>query len=173
MSGNELVLVDQAIDEEQRNRDTPLRGDKAFEYFACEQVLRDYELSPEEIEDGVVGAGQDGAIDGIYVFLGSILLTEDSDLLGDDFVPTNYERGLKLSLELVQAKRETSFTETAIDLASSSLGRLLELTQDDSALLRLYSQEVVKRLRMFKTAWQRLSTRKPEPCHKFYICNSR
>jgi hypothetical protein len=167
MPGNELVLVDQAIAEEQRNRDTPLAGDKAFEYFACEQVLRDYELSPEEIEEGVIGAGLDGAIDGIYVFLGSILLTEDSDLLSDDFVPTKYERSLKLSLELVQAKRETSFTETAIDLASSSLSRLLDLTQEDSALLRLYSQDVVNRIRMFKTAWQRLSTRRPELAIKF------
>ncbi len=167
MPGNELVLVDQAIDEEQRNRDARLADDKAFEYFACEQVLRDYELSQEELEYGLVGGGQDAALDGIYVFLGDTLITEDSELVSEDAASTKYDRGQKLTLELVQAKRQTSFTETAVDLASSSLGRLLDLTQEDADLLRLYSPEVVKRLGMFKTAWQRLSTSRPVLTVKF------
>jgi hypothetical protein len=167
MPGNELVLVDQAISEEQQNRDAPLPDDKAFEYFACEQVLQDYELSQEELEYGLIGGSQDGALDGIFAFLGDLLLTEDSELVSDDSVPTKYERGLKLSLELVQAKRQTSFTETAIDVVSSSLGRLLDMNEEDADLLLLYSPEVVQRMRMFKTAWQRLSTSRPTLSVKF------
>ncbi len=167
MPGNELVLVDQAISEEQQSRDAPLPDDKAFEYFACEQVLQDYELSQEELEYGLIGGSQDGALDGIYVFLGDLLISEDSELVSDDSVPTKYERGLKLSLELVQAKRQTSFTETAIDVVSSSLGRLLDMNEEDADLLLLYSSEVVQRLRMFKTAWQRLSTSRPTLSVKF------
>src|SRR5437764_1211049 len=135
MPGNELVLVDQAISEEQETRDAPLPDDKAFEFFACEQVLRDYELSQEELEYGLIGGSQDAALDGIYVFLGGKLLTEDSELVSEDSASTKYDRGQKLSLELVQAKRQTSFTETAIDVVSSSLSRLLDLTEEDTDLL--------------------------------------
>ncbi len=158
---NELVLVDNAIEEAQSARQTPLPGDIAFELFACEQLLRDYDLGTDEVEAGRVGAGLDAALDGVYVFLGDTLLSEDSEILSENAVAASFPRGQDLTLWLIQAKRAQSFTETAIDLASSSLARLLDLQQTEENLLQLYSAAVVQRVRMFTTAWQRLASRRP------------
>ncbi len=77
MPSNELVLLDQILQQRQSERTVPLPDDRAFEVLACENALRDYNLSTEEVKAGIVGGGNNGAIDGIYVFLGDEQLAED------------------------------------------------------------------------------------------------
>jgi hypothetical protein len=65
---NETVLIDQYLQSRQDARVTPLPEHVAFELLAAQSVLRDYQLSDEEIELGRVGGGMDGGIDGFYTF---------------------------------------------------------------------------------------------------------
>ncbi|MFC5287680.1 AIPR family protein [Actinokineospora guangxiensis] len=162
MADNELVLLDQVLAQRQAERSVPIREDDAFELFAAEQALHGRELSSEEIADGVVGGSNDGALDAIYVFLGGILLSEDSEILQPGFVATRVPVGVKLELWLVQAKREVSFTETAIEKASDAAGRLLSLSEAEEDLLRLYSPTTVLRTGFFRTALRTLATRHPQ-----------
>lgn len=162
MSSTELVLLDELLKERQRDRAAPLPEDDAFELFACEQVMRERDLGVEEVGLGVVGGGNDGAIDGIYAFMGDALLSEDSEVFQDDFSPGKVPSGVRLTLWLVQAKRETSFTETAIDKVASSTRRLLGLAEADEDLLKLYSAAVVTRTGMFRRALRTLATRHPQ-----------
>jgi hypothetical protein len=159
MADNELVLLNQVLQQRQSDREIPLREDDAFELFACEQVLRNRDLSAEEVAEGVIGGNNDGAIDGVYVFLGNELLSEDSDVFQEGFAPGKAAAGTSLMLWLVQAKLEKSFTETAIDKISASTGRLLRLDEDETDLLQLYSPAVVSRTGLFRTALQTLATR--------------
>lgn len=160
MVDNELVLLDQVLQQRQSERTTPLRDDDAFEIFACEQVLREQDLSPEEVALGVIGGSNDGAIDGIFVFLGESLLAEDHDIFQSaSFSPTSIASGTTLRLWLIQAKTETSFTESAIDKISNSTSRLLNLGEVDSELEKLYSPSVVTATGLFRTALRRLATR--------------
>lgn len=149
------------MQQRQAERATPLPADEAFEIFACEQALRDFDLSADEVASGVVGGGNDGAIDGVYVFLGSSLLEEDSDVFDAGFSPSSVAVGTRLLLWLVQAKQEESFTETAIDLVSSSTSRLLNLGESEDDLKLLYSDAVVDRVAIFRKALQRLAIRHP------------
>jgi hypothetical protein len=59
---NELVLLSQILQQRQAERPTPVADDYAFELFACEQALREYDLSGDEIAEGVVGGGNDGGL---------------------------------------------------------------------------------------------------------------
>jgi len=133
MVNNELVLLDQALAEVKAAREEPLADDIVFELFAAEQILKDYDLSPEEIESGRVGGSQDGAIDAVYVVLGDSLVTEDAHVLNDDATPASFQRDQRLVLWIIQGKTSTSFAETPIDLLSSSLGRLLVRVQLESS----------------------------------------
>lgn len=162
MTRNELVLLDQIIDSRQAALPSPLPIGEAFELFGCEQTLRDRDLSPEEIELGVVGGGNDGAIDGVYVFLGDDLLAEDSELFDDDFAVSQVAPKSRLLLWLVQTKHEESFTETAIDLVRDSTRRLLDLGQDEHDLKELYSEAVVSRTSIFRSALRKLAARHPQ-----------
>lgn len=159
MPGNELILLDELL--AQRAQDATLPDDEAFELFACEFALRGLDISGDEIANGVVGGGNDGGIDGVYVFLADALLQEDSEVLGDDFATSKVSPGSKITLRLVQAKREESFSETALDKISSSAGRLLDLAITDEELLGLYSPSVVSAVGVFRDVLQRLAARHP------------
>lgn len=167
MASNDLVLLDQILKERQAARETPLPDDQAFELLGCELVMAHADLGQDEIEQGIVGGGNDGGIDGIYVLLGDHLLTEDSDVFDRSFTPSSVEKGVSLALWLVQAKTESGFTETAIDLAASSTKRLLDLEVDDNDLKKLYSAAVVERTGLFREALRKLATRYPEVTVRF------
>jgi hypothetical protein len=159
---NELVLLDQVLAQRQAERDEPIPDDEAFEIFACEQVLREFDFSSDETSAGIVGGGNDGGIDGIYVILGDSPLDEDSEVFDDDFQPSKVSTGTRLLILFIQAKRTPSFTETAIDLVASSTSRLLDLSESSDDLRLLYSDAVVERTGFFRQALQRLATRHPK-----------
>ena len=161
MPSNTRTLIDQFVEDDQRARDRPLTPDVAFELFAADCVLRARNLSGEEVAQGRIGGGGDGGIDTVHVFLDQELLNADHAIFADDFKASAIRRGVELELVLAQAKRETSFTETAIDKAASSLGRLLDLEQDDDALARYYSRELIAQFGLFRRAWGLLGIRAP------------
>ncbi|MFF0635948.1 AIPR family protein [Nocardia sp. NPDC004151] len=158
---NEAVLVNRILEAAQDARAEPLPDDVAFELFAAQSVLREFDLSDEEVEVGRIGGGKDGGIDGFYVFLDGALLDEDSDVFADDFKASNVRKHAEMDVWVIQAKRESSFTETAFDKLQSSLGRLFDLTQDDEQLKVLYSKELISRVRIFTDAWMKLGIRSP------------
>ena len=160
-TANDLVLLDLLLDEQQQERDTPLPNDDAFELFACENVLKDANLSIDELQSGIVGGGGDGAIDGAFTFVDEQLLTEDADIFDGDFSPTSYRRGVNITLRLIQAKRTPSFSETTIDLVSSSTSRLLDLQKAEEQLVTQYSYDLVGRIALFRSALLNLATRHP------------
>ncbi|MFQ6397613.1 AIPR family protein [Nocardia sp. KC 131] len=158
---NEAILVNQYLKAAQHARETPLPDDIAFELFAAQCVLREFDLSDEEIELGRIGGGMDGGIDGLYVFLDGVLLNEDSGLFADDYKASNVRKNAELDVWIIQAKQESSFTETAFDKLQSSLGRLFDLAKTDEQLEILYSKELISRVRLFTDAWLKLGIRKP------------
>lgn len=162
MVNNELALLDQVLRQRQADRLTPMRDDNAFELFVCEQALHGRDLSADEIADGVIGGGNDGGIDGVYVLLNGISLSEDSDVFHDEFSPSKVPTGTRLELWLIQGKRETSFTETAIEKVADSTRRLLSLSEEEDDLRKLYSSEIVSRTGFFRDALRALATRHPQ-----------
>jgi hypothetical protein len=162
VANNEQVLLDAVLKDRQDARPAPLPDDKAFELFACEQALRDRELSEDEVAEGVVGGGNDGGMDGVYVFLNDVLLNEDSEVFDEAFQASKLPTGSRLEVRLVQAKRETSFSETAIEKVADSTRRLLRLAEDDTELSRLYGPQIVTRTGFFRTALRKLAARHPQ-----------
>ena len=167
MPANEIVLVDTFIQQAQAAREEPLPDSVAFEVFAAQMDLRNRQLSDDEIEAGRIGGGMDGGIDGVYVFLDGALLDEDSDIYGAAFDTSKIRKNVDLELELIQSKTSPGFTETAIDLASSSLGRFLDLNKSDEDLRSYYSSDAIARMRIFTNAWVRLSSRSPRIAIRF------
>ena len=162
LSNNTRMLLDQFLERQKGEQSNPLPDDTAFELFACEQVLKDSELSVDELSSGIVGGGDDGGIDGVYAFVNEQLIADDSDIFDSDFSASRIGREVPLTLRIVQAKRENSFTETAIDLASSSTLRLLDLELSEETLKTLYSSALVERFALFRRALERLAVRHPD-----------
>src|SRR4051812_18298249 len=109
LSRNQLVLLDKLLEQRHHEQVPPVTQSTLFEIFSAEQALFGYELSQDEIESGVVGAGRDGGLDGVYVFLGRDLLAEDSDVFDPEFRASSIPRETALHLVLVQAKVSEGF----------------------------------------------------------------
>ena len=168
MPSNALVLVDTLFDRFRGDHHPGLDNSEAFELFASEQVLKSRGLSPDELQSGIVGGGNDGGIDGVFSFLGDQLLADDVALIDDPSDLSNIPRDATLELHLIQAKRSPSFSESVVDAISSSTARLLDLQQSESQLRELYSEQLVAQFRLFRNALTTLATRHPRVriyCH--------
>jgi hypothetical protein len=69
MAKNDVVLIDAIVDDRLREVYPSNQRDEVFEFLAFEQVLKDFDLSREEIEAGWVDGWDDGCIDAFFIFV--------------------------------------------------------------------------------------------------------
>ena len=62
MANNDQVLLDQILEEQRVSRAPTATKSDFFEQYVAEQVLKDYDLSDDEVEYGLTGGGHDGGI---------------------------------------------------------------------------------------------------------------
>ena len=74
---NNQILLNEIINQEFKESNGFNNESTFFEYFSACQVLKDYELSSEEIENGIIGGGNDGGCDAAYLFLNNEIITPD------------------------------------------------------------------------------------------------
>jgi len=55
-------------------RGAGLTKSKAFERYVFEQVLKDYDPADEDLDLGDFGSGDDGGVDGMYLYIGGQLM---------------------------------------------------------------------------------------------------
>jgi hypothetical protein len=157
MAPNDIVLLDGAIEAARQTGPPGLDDAELFEFFTFGQVLKPYDLSDDELLAGQIGGGQDGGIDGLFVFA-------DEVALDDDFDPTAVRKNVVLALHVIQAKREKSFTEDAVQKLHDTLEDLLDLSKkrDDLESTGLYSPELLDRAEIFRSAVRGLALKRPQ-----------
>jgi len=133
----------------------------AFEIFASELVLRPYDLVLDDIKAGIVGGGQDGAIDSVYVFFDDNLIDEDSEVVDPSSKATDFSQDRLLELWIIQAKKSPAFEEDTLDKIENTIRRLLQLDQPLESLSALYNERLLGRIGLFRNAWDNLITRRP------------
>jgi len=151
---NELVLLNNLLSDWNKKAPEGLTQDKLFELFCFEQMLKEQDLSTEEIQSGHVGGADDGGIDGWFSILNGEVLDDDSDL-------ESVRRNPNLDLYIIQAKRTESFQEVVFDRVMSSIRELLDLGEDENRLRELYSAVLVDRVMIFRDALIGLTARHP------------
>src|SRR5690554_5339874 len=90
-----------------------LKEDDYFELFCNEQILKDFDLSYEEIEAGTIGKGGDGGIDGIFIFVNDILINVE------DSMP-RLKGNVEIELHIIQSKNKETFSEDVVQKFISS-----------------------------------------------------
>ena len=124
-----------------------------FEVFCAEQATKEYELSYEEIQAGIVDGEHDGGIDSFYTFL-------DGECVGEEVGFTLPKKPADLEVVIIQSKSTSGFSETPIIKMISSLGRLLNQTEDFNELTQ-YNSEVKSRADIFRKSYRRLASKFP------------
>ena len=143
MSTNDTLLVQQAFEDYKSNfSDDPIEDSTAFETFAIDNILKDYDLSYPEILEGITDGGADGGIDAIFMFVNGELVSEDTEL-------SFYKKDVSIELVFFQAKRASSFKEDAIDKISGSFRDLLDLNKDISDLSSVYNEKLLEKFDLY------------------------
>ncbi len=105
---NSQKLLNECINTSFTENDNFNNVTQFFEYFATSQILKDEDLSDDEIINGITGEGGDGGIDAFYIFVNGVLVTED--MLETLSIP----RSCPIEVMIVQTKYVSSFTEEVI-----------------------------------------------------------
>lgn len=147
---NNQLLMKECV--RQEFGDSPIYTEEStfFEFFSASQVLKNYNLSDDELDDGIVGSGNDGGCDGLYVFLNGDMLT--SDQVGT----LNASKGSILNFTIIQAKNTTSFNETTIMKWKTISDNLLNMANDIDSFSDRYNEDVREKFHLFRDTLTKL-----------------
>jgi len=152
MAKNDKILIDGIIDDRIEIKLPSEKRDEAFEYFSFEQILKDYDLSTDELKNGSVDGRNDGGIDGFFIIVNGHYL---SDPLSFNWPKT----GSILEVWIITCKHHETFKQAPLDNLAASLAELLDFSIENEQLSGEYSEQVLKQRNNLKFAYRKVSPR--------------
>ncbi|WP_047548487.1 AIPR family protein [Psychroserpens sp. Hel_I_66] len=155
MAKNDKILIDGIIDERIELNLPSNKRDEAFEYFSFEQILKDYDLSSDEIKNGSVDGRNDGGIDGFFILVNGHCL--------QDPLSFNWPKsGSILELWIITCKHHDTFRQAPLDNLVASMTELLDFSIENKDLKVEYIDLVLKLRENLKFAYRKVSPRLSE-----------
>ena len=147
---NVQTILKEIIKQEFDENDMYTDPSAFFEYFSASQVLKNYGLSDEEIDNGIIGGGNDGGCDSMFIFLNDEIITPDQiDSL-------SASKGSTLNLTIIQSKNELGFGEDALMKWKTVSENLLDSSNSLQDYTGRYSEDVLNQFQLFRDAFTKL-----------------
>lgn len=148
MSSNEIIALDAKLKQahEERAPDSP--DDVFFSVFTAGQILKDFDLTDEEIESGQVGGVNDGGLDSVYFLVNRGLVMDDTDI--------NPKTITRADIFFIQATREQSFNEGRIANLNLLTEDFLDFSKTVGQIKGNYNPDVISAMTTFKEKYQTL-----------------
>jgi hypothetical protein len=164
MSEDHAYALAEILKQERKSHAPKMQPDRFFELFVAEQALktRGLELDQESLKEGNTGGGNDGGIDGFYVFVNRKLLSEDT-------LPTEFpDPRITIEVVVVQATRSQGFSESALTKFRDFAKQCLRPTADLSHVEGLYHESILEMVRLFRKIYKASITKRPELIVSFF-----
>lgn len=161
MASNDQVILDQILDQRHQGIADSMSESEYFEIFTAEQILKDFDLSYDEITAGIVAGGDDGGIDSIFCFVNGELVLEDSDL-------SVFKKDITIDLIVIQSKRSTGFSEDALNRLYSTSKDLLDLSNRIPDYAPAYNSQLLDIIETFRNVYQTLASKFPKLRIRYY-----
>ena len=145
MAKNDGILIDSILENVNYGGDI---GTK-FEYFAIKEILKNFDLSDEELIDGIIDSGDDGGIDGIYCFVNDKHITNFNNI--------DAKSVLKLDLYILTCKHGEKYEMRLVNDVASTLIELLDYSKDDSDIKSEYNRELLSKMKFIKSIYYRVA----------------
>ncbi|MDE2951983.1 MAG: AIPR family protein [Chloroflexota bacterium] len=136
---------------------------KYFEIYVAEQILKDRKLSPEAVRTGIVGGGDDGGIDSLFLFADQELV---DDCNSSNFL--NRQNRVEIELVLIQSKFSHKSPLTAIQKLALNLPELLNLESQPESASNKYDVRIVNTLLRFQDLRTSLADKFPSVKIRIY-----
>ncbi|MBI9036137.1 MAG: AIPR family protein [Bacteroidales bacterium] len=153
---NSKILLDTLVSSERTEIAPELSVQDYFEIFSASNVLKDKELSYDELCDGVVDGGDDGGVDSIYLFVGNEYINEEIQ----DY--SIFKRGVTVELIVIQSKYSDGFKEIAVEKLHRTLNDLLQVDFDKTKLQVEYNKNVIEKFELISGTLKNLVIKFPK-----------
>lgn len=164
MANNDQIILDQAVEQQRAQRASTISKSDFFEMYVAEQVLKDMDLSDDEIESGLVGNGGDGGIDGIYIFA-------NGELVREDFDTANLKKNIALEVVVIQSKQGATFNEDALNRLVSVSSDLFDLSKDVTLFEKVYNDDVRETVANFRRIYTDLAAKFPKLAFRYFYAS--
>ena len=154
MPTNQQIILNTLLEQQKQSLNPNLNEDDYFHLFVTEQILKNFELSYDELEEGIVDNGGDGGIDSIYTFINSELIQRDSPLIDG-------KRNSIIDLYIIQSKNTDSFGESALEKCTSSANDLFDLNKTLDSLRTVYNNDLLVNIEVFRKQYLHLASKFP------------
>lgn len=146
MAKNDIILIDSIISDRIEQRLPSADKGEVFEYLACEQILKDFDLTKDEILSGSVDGKDDGGIDSIYIFVNGNLLTDINDFSWP-------KCSCEISVFIITCKHRDTFVQEPLNNEYATVSEIFDLSRSEDDLKASYNDEVLMMRRLFSTAY--------------------
>jgi hypothetical protein len=153
VSQNDVILLNTIL--KQQKTDDSSQSD-FFELFTFEQLLKKFDLSSDEIKSGKTGGGDDGGIDGFFIFLNENLILEK------EINKEEIKKNPTIDLFVIQTTETKSFSEDVFNKISDTVSSIFDLTKDSNQLKNFYNVNVVEKVGIFRDIYTGLAFKHPK-----------
>lgn len=158
---NDQIILEQIVKEKCAESGDGMSLSEYFEIYSASQILKDFDLTYDDIKYGIVGDGGDGGIDSIFTFLNGELIKEDSEI--------NYsQKKSEIELVLIQSKTSFSFTENAVVKFRETADDLFNLANNTKDFSSRYNQDLIDRANIFRDLYSKLAKTFPKLIVRYY-----
>jgi hypothetical protein len=161
MAKNDLILLDALLDQAAPNYPQFSERGTLFEFFVLDHLLKDYDLSEDELSDGWVDGGNDGGIDGFFLFIDGLPLTDKPKA-------SDVRKNAVLEVVIVTCKHEDSFRQIPINNLLASLPDLFDLSKSRGDILTPYNDNVLDQRDLFCETYKEIASRQPQLRVSYY-----
>jgi AIPR protein len=152
---NDQIILETVLLQARQSRAPELSESDYFEIYVAEQVLKDFDLSDEEVSSGIVDGGGDGGIDSLYTFVNGESAHEDSDFSG-------LKKDVAIEFFVVQSKKTNGFSEIAVQKLQSTSSDIFDLSKKLSDLKLLYNENLLKSAEIARSTYKSLAATFPK-----------
>jgi hypothetical protein len=164
MAENDRIILNQILEQKNQEIGPDLDENEYFEVFSSEQILKNFELTYDEIESGIVDGGNDGGIDSIYFFVNGNLIEEDYSL-------EIYKRDISISLVIIQSKTSNGFSEQILNQLLHTIGDIFDLTKSIDSLQTKYNNQLLSIIGRFREVYEKLASKFPKLEIKYFYAS--
>lgn len=152
---NDQIILEQIIKERCAESDDELTVSEYFEIYSASEILKNYDLTYDDIDYGIVGDGGDGGIDSIYTFINGEPLKEDT------LINANQKKS-HIELVIIQSKTSAKFKEDAVTKFRETAQDLFNLANNPDDFSVRYNAELIDRVKLFRESYSKLAKTFPK-----------
>lgn len=146
MAKNDIVIIDHII-KERIDQSIPSKDKgEVYELLANEQILKDLDLSRDEILSGIIDGKDDGGIDSFYIFVNGNLLSDITDFLWP-------KRHAEITIYVITCKHHDTFMQDVVNNECATVGEIFDLSLEESDFKSVYNEDLLQKRKLFVEAY--------------------